>query len=361
MVRLVAKAKRKNEEGLIASLHQLCCNQTGESTDMPSTMVKLKMSPRKRKILSNSDIDILEDVLMTMLAQETTYHCVDYLSMTPWQNAALRKSGGTSIDEYCREQICEWTYRVVDYFRIDREVVSVSLNYLDRFLCTCSCDRSMFKLAATTSLYMAVKVVHPQKLGDLGILSDLSRGEFEMKDVADMEDHILDGLKWKLHPPTAAHFAVVLLDYLKMDLPSQEIEDLYSNTSFFSELSVCDYFFVTLPPSAIALSCILNALEGMMHDADTVVLEKTHYLQIPTRDLCAARNRLWELYERSEECALHNDSRPLKTVVVVQTAMVNTDSATSPNSSPISVTSERCKATERWPVTFGKHLRNDSW
>lgn len=323
-------------------------------------MVKLKMNPRKRKILSMSELDIMGEVVNMMLAQEENYPCADYLSMTQWQNSIVKIKGGTLIDEYCREQICEWTYRVADYFRIDREVVSVSMNYLDRFLCTRSCDRSMFKLAATTTLFMAVKVIHPHKLGELGILSDLSRGEFEMKDVADMEERILDGLKWKLHPPTAAHFSVSLLDYMKLDLPSHETEDLYSNASFFSELAVCDYFFVTLRPSTIALACILNALEGMMHGADTVVFEKTRRLRIPTRDLCAARNRLWELYERSEECALHNDVRPLKPVVVVQTKPMHMDSDASPSSSPVSVTSERCKGTtDYWPV--GKQIRNGSW
>lgn len=320
-------------------------------------MVKLKMSPRKRKMFENTDDGMLEDFMDVMLAQEASYPCVDYLSMTPWQNSILRKKGGSSIDEFCREQICEWTYRVVDYFRIDREVVSVSLNYLDRFLCICSCDRSMFKLAATTTLYMAVKVVHPQKLGDLGILSDLSRGEFEMKDVAEMEEHILDGLQWKLHPPTAAAFSVIMLDYLNVGLPRHEVDDLYSNTSFFAELSVCDYFFVTLRPSTIALACILNALEGMMHDADIMVIAKAQCLQIPTKELSTARNRLWELYERSEECALHNDSRPVKPAVAVQTTPIHMDTNNGPQSSPVSVTSERCKT--KWPA--GKQLRNGSW
>jgi hypothetical protein len=206
---------------------------------------------------------------------------------------------------------------------------------------------------------MAVKVVHPQKLGDLGILSDLSRGEFEMKDVAEMEEHILDGLQWRLHPPTAAAFSVIMLDYLNVDLPSHEVEDLYSNTSFFAELSVCDYFFVTLSPSTIALACILNAMEGMMHDADSTVVAKARRLGIPTKDLSAARNRLWELYERSEECALHNDARPVKPAVTVHTSPMQMDTDNSPTTSPVSVTSERCKTTEYWPT--GKQLRNGSW
>lgn len=323
-------------------------------------MIKLKMNPSKRTLTSTPESDMLSECLMTMLSQETSYSCVDYLSMTPWQNNTLKKRGGGIVDEYCREQICEWTYRVADYFRIDREVVAVSLNYLDRLLCSCSCDRSMYKLAATTTLHMAVKVVHPQKMGDLGILSDLSRGEFEMKDVADMESHILTGLKWKLHPPTAAAFTVYLLDFINVNLPSTEIEDLYVNASFFAELSVCDYFFVTMRSSTIALACVLNALEGMMHDADFMVLHKVRQLHIMTRDLCAARNRLWELYERSEECALQNDSRPFKTASTVKTTTIQIDNMSSPVSSPISVTSERCQVSDNWDRGYNE-LPEERW
>ena len=130
------------------------------------------------------------DSLQAMLRQEGKgyYVCVDYLSMTPWQQEVYqinkknsnspfpRKpiSSETRIDEYCREQIVEWTFRVVDYFRIDREVVALSISFLDRFLAKCRCDRTSFKLAATTTLNLAVKLLHPCKLGELGILSDLS-------------------------------------------------------------------------------------------------------------------------------------------------------------------------------------------
>uniref|UniRef100_A0A7S1D4A4 Cyclin N-terminal domain-containing protein n=1 Tax=Cyclophora tenuis TaxID=216820 RepID=A0A7S1D4A4_CYCTE len=323
--------------------------------------MKLKMNPRKRKIPPNNDQEEgrAADSMVAMVGQEAGYGCVDYLSMTPWQKVMRLdpKKGGSPIDEYCREQICEWSFRVVDYFRIDREVVSVSLSYLDRFLCTCSCDRSTFKLAATTTLYMAVKVVHPQKLGDLGILSDLSRGEFEMKDVAEMESHILECLTWKLHPPTAVAFSMILLDCIQLELSHNDLEDLYSNTSFFAELAVCDYFFVSVRSSTVSVACILNALEGMMRSADKTVVEKAMQLHIPVKDLPAARNRLWELYERSEECALHNDCRPPQPKCVVQAVPPPSDATRVPNSSPVSVTGDRCKATDY----FYKGLRNGSW
>lgn len=290
------------------------------------------LGPEDMDIYQDEDHkDMIGDNLRSMLRQEGSgqYDCVDYLSMSPWQQHVYqitkRRSSDrypkkeitneTRIDAYCREQIVEWSFRVVDYFRIDREVVALSISFLDRFLATCRCDRTSFKLAATTTLNLAVKLLYPCKLGDLGILSDLSRGEFDMADVAEMENYVLRSLSWRLHPPTAIAFATLLLDYVFCDavleISQTDLDDLYDVSSFFSDLAVCDYFFVTMKSSSIAIASILNALEGMFgpdNRLDPVVLKTAKRLGMPAiQDLSAARNRLWELYERSEECALHNN------------------------------------------------------
>jgi len=313
-------------------------------------MLKLTMNPRKRakRVLSYQaklrqygsqqgmvEIDskareqkeMLTDNLQALRKQESSgqYTCVDYLSMSAWQKniydllkrtrSNVHHQGDSRIDEYCREQIVEWSFRVVDYFRIDREVVAVSLSFLDRFLATCQCDRSSFKLAATTTLNLAVKVLHPCKLGNLGILSDLSRGEFDMHDVVEMEAHVLHSLSWSLHPPTSISFSTLLLDYIFCDrslkMTEADVNDLHDISSFFTELALCDYSFVMMRPSAVALACILNALEGMFGQENNFgihVLAVARRLRLYTdQDLSGARHRLWQLYERSEECATHNN------------------------------------------------------
>jgi len=276
--------------------------------------------------------EALADNLHAMLLQERSgkYNCTDYLSMTAWDHDVYQlmldpksfdrgphpvHGRNTRIDEYCREQIAEWSFRVVDYFRIDREVVAVSLSFLDRFLATHHCDRTRFKLAATTTLHLAVKLLYPCKLADLGILSDLSRGEFDMKDVSKMESHILKALSWDLHPPTSMAFASIFLDFYFasriVSISSADLDDIYDVSSFFCELAVCDYSFVPLHASTVALAAILNALEGMFGPdnnlaGDIVQAAMILNLGVP-QDIAVARNRLWEVYERSEECALHND------------------------------------------------------
>lgn len=69
----------------------------------------------------------LADNISALLQQEesNSYATVDYLSMTVWNNNMYQLMGripsadSSRIDEYCREQICEWSYRVCDYFRVE--------------------------------------------------------------------------------------------------------------------------------------------------------------------------------------------------------------------------------------------------
>lgn len=349
---------------------------------------------------------MMADNLSQLLLQERSgmYVCTDYLSMTAWKRNIYdilprgrlnvqHHQGDTRIDEYCREQIVEWSFRVVDYFRIDREVVAVSLSMLDRFLAICHCDRSTFKLAATTTLHLAVKLLHPCKLAELGVLSDLSRGEFDMRDVSAMERHILESLQWKLHPPTPMAISSILLDHIfiqhSVHMNSTDMDDLYDISSFFTELALCDYYFVGVTPSVTALASVVNALEGMFGPDNKVapqILSAAAELGIyATQDLSMATHRLWELYERSEECALHNNYEPMEEEKIPDHTTATTSAATvaaagSPPSkavsihkadvhhfssgSPVSVNQKPCPAmgqTEFMCAMRSQSVRNGSW
>lgn len=326
---------------------------------------------------------MISDSISALQTQESSgiYCCKDYLSMTEWQlniydllqknRSDSQHPGDSQIDEYCREQIVEWSFRVVDYFRIDREVVVVSLSLLDRFLAICQCDRSTFKLAATTTLYLAVKLLHPCKLGELGILSDLSRGEFNMNDVALMEKHILDSLKWKLHPPTPIAFATLLLDFFycsqNINMSPTDVDDLYDISSFFTELAVCDFYFVGLTPSMVAVASIVNALEGMFGPdnkiTSCILKTATKMNMYKQENLSRISHRLWELYERSEECALHNNLDPMEEEKLPDTADIFVSKETCNGGSPVSV-SKPCNSmssNDLMCAMRSQTLRNGSW
>ncbi|VEU41187.1 unnamed protein product [Pseudo-nitzschia multistriata] len=352
----------------------------------------------------------LSDSLAVLQKQEiaATYKCKDYLAMTefrlniydllpngrmnsditaqnPQQQSQPQCPVDSQIDEYCREQIVEWSFRVVDYFHIDREVVVFSLSMLDRFLALCKCDRATFKLAATTTLHLAVKILHPCKLAELGILSDLSRGEFDMKDVASMETHILAELQWQLHPPSPIAFCTVLLDLFfssqKMGMVHTDVNDLYDISSFFTELALCDYYFVGVTPSIVAITSIVNALEGMFGPENKVaprilkLARETNIYQ--NQDLSQISHRLWELYERSEECALHNNVDAMEVEKTPETATVPPASAAevfvrkgdcgaqvvSDTGSPVSVSKhgKTLSSNELMCAMRSQTLRNGSW
>ena len=272
--------------------------------------------------LSCMDLEDVIDRLYIMRKQEKNrYAPKDYLS-NPLKGEGkhcLSKNniakGNNVVDEFCREQIVEWSFRVVDYFRINREVVAISTSYLDRFLATCSCDRKTFKLAATTALNLAVKLNESTKTDMMSVLSELSRGEFSMSDIVEMEQTMIESLSWLLHPPTPK----CILGYMLKLLPSTVIPSLIRSisalSSFFTELSLCDYYFTTQYPSTVALAAILNSMEILnlseissnIHNSfldQLSVIIDVHY---ESEEVLEARKRLWIVYERSEEFTIQSD------------------------------------------------------
>jgi len=287
-------------------------------------MLRLTMAPFcNHKLLHyehthHLDINEIVDRLQIMRQIEIkNYQCEDYLELTRSLKKELNETEDSLVDlnEFCREQICEWTYRVVDYFEINREIVAISLSYLDRFLSYYSCDRRTFKLAATASLFLAVKLHEPRKTDLMGILSDLSRGEFSMEDVIRMEREFLYALTWKLNPPTPGVFVGHFLHLLSVPVDSEVTRSISALAAFFTELAVCDYSFVIVNSSIIAVASILNAMETIKSkeftrkskNAFAELIAKRFGMLQNSNHLLRIRKKLWTLYERSEEFKLQDE------------------------------------------------------
>ena len=169
-------------------------------------------------------------------------------------------SNNTQINELWREKICEWCYQVVDHFDFNREVVSVTMSYLDRYLATRTVNRRIFQLAAMTALYLAIKLFEPGKLR-MSSLIDLSRGYFMAEHIVTMEDSMLQSLKWHVHPPTPLAYCRDFMGLVSGEINPVARHDVNELARFMTELSVCDYWFVTKKPSSIALASLINAME----------------------------------------------------------------------------------------------------
>ena len=116
---------------------------------------------------------------------------VDASSNAPNSNNSKMMTMMRMMNENWREKICEWEYRVIDHFDFNREVVAVSLSYLDRFLCTSrSVTKKGFQLAAITCLYMAIKLYEPAPLNIFSFI-ELSQDHFMVENMVAMEETIL--------------------------------------------------------------------------------------------------------------------------------------------------------------------------
>eukprot|EP00977_Amphora_coffeiformis_P018685 scaffold6655_cov169-Amphora_coffeaeformis.AAC.2 len=205
-----------------------------------------------------------------MLLQESKYIATDYLHQAspqrPTANAPLH-----AVDVDCRSKMVSWCFQVVDFCKFQRETASIAINYLDRYMTTpasalAHTDRKTFQLFAMTCLYTAVKIHEPEAM-DPKLVSTLSRGTYTPQEVEAAEAQILGALEWRMNPPTALSFVRMFLDILPAGfLTSAQQETAYELSKFQTELAVNEYDFLSVRPSVVAYSALVNALESISLD-----------------------------------------------------------------------------------------------
>ena len=283
-------------------------------------MIPMSSPPLGLRMTNNGDVGLPSefsvasdhgDRIKAMLTQsEKAYACADYIGRrseidnTPIQEVAVDHN---KVDSVCREKMCEWSYRVSDHFQTGREIVAVSFSYLDRFVDKCSCNRSAFKLAAMTTLYMANKIYGGPHTLTIGALAELSRGEFEISHISEMEVVILQTLAWRLHPPIAQCFIDAFHKYVGIPADESMSIAVYRRAMFFAELSLYDYTFVQRERSLIAIASLMNAMEGTNNitlDEQDKFFEAINLkfdLKYTLEMVETVRNRLWYIYSMSAQ------------------------------------------------------------
>jgi len=275
-----------------------------------------------------------KEQLKTMLYQENkSYDCTDYLNL----EISDKDDNYLVIEmnEVWRRKICEWCFKVVDHFSIDREVVLICINYFDRFLALqrrkretdeftlskkedgeknqrqeiSGFDSKMFQLAATASIYLAMKL-HGGSVDagstkckhkmSIKFFVDLSRGQFSESQISKMEMNILTMLKWNLNPPTAMKLISYLLRCLPVEYASHkrsrvffepnnhpEIIDervvhvLYELSRYLTELSTCIYSLsVCHRPSTLAFSAIMISMNMIDPNALSFSSRSTYFQRV---------------------------------------------------------------------------------
>lgn len=152
---------------------------------------------------SNNMIDLMERITVMLRQESTTYSTRDYLEASYQRKltspedpvcalggASAASSSSSTINEVWREKICEWSFQVIDHFDFSREVVSVSIHYLDMYLSTRTVNKKIFQLAAMTCLFLAIKL-HESGNISMASMIELSRGYFTVEQMEAMELSIL--------------------------------------------------------------------------------------------------------------------------------------------------------------------------
>lgn len=198
---------------------------------------------------------------------------------------------------------------VVDHFNLHREVVSIAMSHLDRYLSSypTPVDKNMYQLLAMTCLYLSIKLneykhlLIPGSKSSMDTILQLSRGFFTLEEMEKMEYNILQRLQWHVHPPTPQCFIKYILFFLSME--DAETHDL---ALFMAELSVMDYFFVSYKPSEVAIASLFNAMERLSRGSShyMVAALESSLIDYDSESVCACRDRLALIYAQA------NDSPP---------------------------------------------------
>ena len=123
------------------------------------------MNDRSCNFFTHLNFDLIQDQIGAMLSQEKKYQIHPN---TSHDDDLSSRQGHIEViflpKEEWRKKICEWSYRVVDHFRMDREVVAMSINILDRYLYAQQAitqtnnDSHVFRLVAVSALIVTLKV-----------------------------------------------------------------------------------------------------------------------------------------------------------------------------------------------------------
>lgn len=252
--------------------------------------------------------------VMKRQEQSSIYQISDCLSAQSTRKASLSPSANTNADIWCRSQMVQWCYAVVDFVHFRRETVLSAMQLLDRFVSTNTsksinviADRKQYQLATMTALYIAIKIHEPQTL-DMAMMVQLGKGAYDSSDFYQMESNMLTALNWHLHGPTATAYLEHLLPLLTLACESRNYRGhLQNHAHYYIELSTSDYDLVTVSPSKIAIAAIINSLNRLTvskHTFSKIMKELKQYTGIDAyaKHILAIVERMNKLQNGPKPC-----------------------------------------------------------
>ena len=144
---------------------------------------------------------------------------------------------------------------------------------LDRFLShspnapTYLSDRKSFQLLSMATLYVAIKTTERVAIGS-EFLSQMSRGAYTKGDIEAVEMELLQGLEWRVNPPTAMQFICNVLSLVvrRAGLNDDAVARVLDESAYQAENAVRDYGLSQERQSSVAMAAMFNAAEALDTD-----------------------------------------------------------------------------------------------
>ena len=128
--------------------------------------------------------------------------------------------------------------------------------------------KAHYQLIVITCLYVAIKMDSPSGAPTSSDVSNICRGAYTAEEVDSEELCILQGLDWRLAPPTAPQIVAHILDLVDdaVDRETADYDAFVGRIDRQLDASLADLNL--LRPSTIAVAAVLNSLEHMTDTSD---------------------------------------------------------------------------------------------
>lgn len=163
------------------------------------------------------------------------------------------------ITNSMRSILVDWLVEVCEEYKLHRETLCLSVNYIDRFLSQMSVLRGKLQLVGAASIFLAAKYeeIYPPEVGEFVYITD---DTYTQKQVLRMEHLILKVLSFDVAVPTVNCLCEKFLEHQEAD------EKTASLAMYLAELSLVDGepFLKYIPSVTAAASvCLANQTRGL--------------------------------------------------------------------------------------------------
>jgi hypothetical protein len=196
-----------------------------------------------------------EKVITSLVEKETSASFLPQHTFSYTQNSAWR------------EKVIEWYYQVVDRLAYDRDIVFICLRVFDSFVAQQTTHsetqilkcRKLYQTTAMTCLLIAMKLCGRKNFGVDNLLR-MGNGAVKHEDIVKTGKIIMEKVPLrKILPVTPSKFCKAFVQLLSSDDEATR-RSVLENSHFFAEMSVFDFNFSNLSPSAIAIASITASI-----------------------------------------------------------------------------------------------------